>query len=109
MDDDILDKLDGDVSTTTDNVYLNASSINGLVTDHDELLLERDEHATSKDDPQSAITMDHLSSNSVSTKALNTICKLLPVVDLVGVTPLAPTNGVCGHVWTFITSSQVPS
>lgn len=51
MDDHILDELDGNTSPIS-NVDINSSSINGLVTCHNELLAEPNVHATSKDDPQ---------------------------------------------------------
>ena len=63
MDDDVADKLDGDASTTG-NVDLNASSINGLIAGHDELLLEFDHHAAFKDNPQWASTCNCMAKSS---------------------------------------------
>ena len=57
MDDHILDKLDGDASTFS-NVNIGSSSINGLVTSYNELLVEPNDHATCKDDPQGSISCD---------------------------------------------------
>lgn len=57
MDDNILDKLNGNTSTTH-NVDINPSSINCLVASHDELLLESDDHAACKCDPQRPVSRD---------------------------------------------------
>lgn len=135
MDDDVLHKLHRDASTLG-NVNIDTSSINGLVAVHDELLLEGDEHASSKDDPQRAVTRDRVAeragfrvhhiivggigdhvewstfaSNGVSTEALDAICELLAIVGPIGVTPPTPVDGVCGYAWTVTTifSLQVPS
>lgn len=51
VDDDVLDELDGD-TCPAGNVDVDAPSINGLVTSHDELLVEPDGHRAREDDPQ---------------------------------------------------------
>ena len=63
MDDDVVDELEGEASTAG-NVHIDASSINGLVAGHDELLLQGDHHAAFEDDPQWAVTCNRMPESS---------------------------------------------
>ena len=120
MEDDVLDELDSNASTIG-NSDVGSSAINGLVSGHDELLSEPNDHAPSKDDPKRFFLDDSmpesarfrvdevgvrrvgddvvfavLTANCVAAEAEGTVGKLLAVLDPVGVTPPASVYRVGG-------------
>lgn len=59
MDDHILDELEGKTSPI-DNVDVSSSSINGLITCHNQLLAQPNGHAMSKGDPQGSSSCNRI-------------------------------------------------
>lgn len=57
VDDHVLDKLEGDAGSAGD-VDLGSSTVDGLVSLHDQLLVKPDDHVTFEDDPQ-RLLLDH--------------------------------------------------
>lgn len=132
MDNNILNKLYGNASTVG-NADVGSSAVNGLVSGHDELLVEPDDHAPSEDDPKrlllddcvaecAGLGVDEVSvrrvgddvvaavfaTDGVAPEAEGTVSQLLPVLGPVAVTPPASVDWVRGLAWTCLFVPSTP-
>lgn len=88
VNDHILDKLDGDASSSGDD-NSGSSAIDGLIASHNQLLLEPNHHAVLEDDPQGTSACDCMAKGTYF-----------------GVNQII-IWGVCDHVvWTTLSSNS---
>lgn len=118
VDNNVVDELKREASTTS-NVHIVATSVEGLVTVHDELLLQFDVHVAAEDDPERLVLDDPVakrpffgiddvvvtvvgddvdftisSADSVFAEADGATRKRLPIVGPVRIAPPAVVNRV---------------
>lgn len=63
MDDHVLHELDSDAGTISD-ANIGSPSINGFVAGHDQLLMEPNDHAACKDNPEGPILGNSMAEGS---------------------------------------------
>lgn len=83
MDDDILDELNSNTSSTS-NMDIGSSTINGFVAAYDEFLVESDNHTMGKDDPKGYLLDNCMAKGSTFGVNHVIVRRIIDNVDLAG-------------------------